>query len=129
MNLSDKKVRILVVDDNRPFSEGFKFLLREVLKDRIQVLDQAYDGDEAMKFLSVWEYDYIFMDINMPKMDGFFATKLASYLFQKVHIVAVSFHNDSESKNRMLKAGAHEYLVKGEIDEVVLSELFSRQES
>lgn len=127
MDTNNKKYRILIVDDNRPFSDGFKYLIREVLNERIELIDQAYDGDEAMKFLSFWEYDYIFMDINMPKMNGIFATKIASYLFHNVRIVAVSFHNDSESKNRMLKAGACDYLVKGEIDEEVLADLFMRQ--
>lgn len=128
MKTNNDKHRILIVDDNRPFSEGFKYLMREVLNERVELIDQAFDGEEAMKFLSFWDYDYVFMDINMPKMNGIFATKIASYLFQNVRIVAVSFNNDSESRNRMLKAGACDYLVKGDIDDEVLLKLFSNHQ-
>lgn len=61
---------VLVVDDNK----ADQFISEHVIKnyDATIRIDKAYDGEEALDMLSHEEYvpDYIFLDINMPRMDG-----------------------------------------------------------
>ena len=59
-------MNILVVDDEKIIVKGLTFSLEQ---DGHRV-DTAFDGEEALDFLDVGEFDAIVMDIMMPKIDG-----------------------------------------------------------
>ena len=68
-----KRVRVLVVDDSRTSRE----LLVEILRGdaEIDVIGQAVDGLEAVEMVKRLRPDIVSMDVQMPKLDGFAATK------------------------------------------------------
>jgi two-component system chemotaxis response regulator CheB len=68
-----KRIRVLVVDD----SPTSRLLLVEILRadDRIEVVGQAADGVEAVEMVKRLRPDIVTMDVQMPRLDGFGATK------------------------------------------------------
>jgi two-component system chemotaxis response regulator CheB len=68
-----KRIRVLVVDD----SPTSRLLLVEILRadDEIEVVGQAADGLEAVEMVKRLRPDIVTMDVQMPRLDGFAATK------------------------------------------------------
>jgi two-component system, chemotaxis family, protein-glutamate methylesterase/glutaminase len=68
-----KRIRVLVVDD----SPTSRLLLAAILRadDEIEVVGQAADGLEAVEMVKRLHPDIVTMDVQMPKLDGFAATK------------------------------------------------------
>ena len=57
---------ILIIDDEKPIRAS----LREILEYEGHIVDEASDGMEGVIAASKGEYDAVFCDIKMPKMDG-----------------------------------------------------------
>ncbi len=110
VDMSDKK--ILIVEDN----VWIQKLITAFLKDRYQY-ELASDGVEAVNMASQAHYDLILMDIIMPNMDGFEATRhireqeQASQL-SATCIIALSGNAGSEFEQEARAAGMDDYFVK-----------------
>ena len=115
-----KKIKILLVDDHKLVRNGIRYTLetgRTAIK--IDRIDEATNGDEAINRCKAINYDLIFMDINMPEKDGIAATKeiLRSDKFTKV--IAISMYNEDFEIRSMMKAGAVGYLLKNTGTEIL----------
>jgi two-component system, NarL family, response regulator DegU len=118
-----RKLKILIVDDNNNFVEAFKYMLSDILNDDLETVYQAYNGEEALDIINTSQVDYVFMDINMPVMDGIKATRLATQSFRDINIIAISFHDEFTYIKQMIEAGAKNYLLKEEINKGLLLSL------
>ena len=102
-------VRVLIVDDNENNRLTLNLLLEN--EEGLEV-HEAEDGQVAVEMCVKQNYDLIFMDIMMPNMDGFEATKFIKQLHKNSMIIALSALDDEESKHKMLALGAEDYLTK-----------------
>lgn len=118
------KIKILIADDNNDFIDAFKYQLVDYLGKNVDVIDTAENGIDALEKINTHYYDYVFMDINMPVMDGIKATKSATIYRRDIYIIAISFHKEIQYIEQMIKAGARNYLLKEEIDEHNLEKIF-----
>lgn len=107
-----EKFNVLVAEDNRMNQKVIKFLLERQGAD----CTFAKNGLEAVDLYKILDFDMIFMDIYMPDMDGYEATKFIKetekYLAQKTPIIGVSasaFEKDIEKAKR---AGIDGFLTK-----------------
>ena len=66
-------IRVLIADDHRLFGQALEAIL--ATDDRLEVVGHAGDGSEAVQLALAVDPDVILMDIAMPIMDGFQATK------------------------------------------------------
>jgi two-component system, cell cycle response regulator DivK len=101
---------VLVVDD----SEDNRELCAAVLvRHGFQVVT-AVDGEDAVEKSTVLRPSVILMDIGMPSMDGWEATRRirATPGCEGVHIIVVTAFGDSESRRRSYAEGCDEHLVK-----------------
>src|SRR5918998_1451949 len=64
-----KRIRTLIVDDEPLARERIRALLTD--QPDVEVIGEARDGEEAVKAILAQEPDLVFLDIQMPKMDGF----------------------------------------------------------
>ncbi|MBN1951125.1 MAG: response regulator transcription factor [Bacteroidales bacterium] len=110
-----RKNRVLIADDNPHFAKALKFMLLDSFHDRIEEIIIVKDGEDCLKELNRKIYDLVFMDINMPKINGIEATRQASNLYRNLVIVAVSFHSEMKYVVQMIEAGARSYIIKDEI--------------
>ena len=99
--------QVLIVDDKDNNRLTLNLLLEEV--EDIEVFE-AEDGQVAVEMCVKNHFDLIFMDIMMPNLDGFEATKFIKQVDKKSMIIALSALDDEDSKHKMLALGAEDYL-------------------
>ena len=105
--------RILVAEDNAVNQR----VIRRFLESFADNIDMAVNGQEALQLFRSTRYDCIFMDCQMPEMDGFEATRIIRIHEHKtqappVIIVALTANALSGDRERCLAAGMSEYLSK-----------------
>jgi CheY-like chemotaxis protein len=102
-------VRLLVAEDNRMNQN----LLRHLLGNRQLHYQLVNNGQEALYALSRQHFDMVLMDLQMPEMDGYTATKkIREDLQSNIPIVAMTAHAMSGEREKCLQAGMNEYLAK-----------------
>ena len=118
-------MNILIVDDNKQFREAFRFILQENFSEQYENIYEAENGAECLNIISNQSIDVVFMDKQMPVMDGIEATKKIVDQYRKIRIIAVSFHSEFEDIKSMLEAGARNYIIKEEITPKVIANCFN----
>lgn len=110
--------RILVVEDNEDNREIFVYRLRQL---GYEVL-VASNGKEALEVALREKPDLIFMDLKMPVMDGWEATKALRQTEwgKNLPVVAVTAHAMEEEKSRALNAGCNEFIPKPIVDYTII---------
>lgn len=113
-------LKVLVVDDN----DANLKLICTLLEEQVELIDTAHNGSQAYSLSKSHKYDVIFMDIQMPIMDGITACKLIqeSSLNEDTPIIAVTAHALNTEKEQLLKDGFKGYLTKP-IDEDTLKQI------
>ena len=113
-------MKVLAVDDT---PANLK-LLTTLLHDMGMVVDVAHDGSVAVQQAQKYIYDVIFMDIQMPIMDGITACQKIkeSSLNESTAIISVTAHAGQDEQKRMLDVGFTAYLAKP-IDEEMLTQV------
>jgi two-component system, sensor histidine kinase and response regulator len=109
---SDRKLRILVAEDN---AVNQAVILR-VLQKMGHTAVLAQTGKEALAFVSAEKFDLVFMDVQMPEMDGLAATAAIreSERNTQIHlpIFAMTAHAMTGDRERCLEAGMDGYITK-----------------
>lgn len=102
--------KVLLVDDN-PINQK---VASQILLKAGCTVDVAPNGMEAILKVIEYTYDIIFMDIQMPEMDGITATKKIKDLRIKklAPIIAMTAYSMEDDKERFLNAGMDDYLPK-----------------
>ena len=105
-----QKFRILIVEDN----DSLRLLLKSILVPAGFVVQEACDGEQAVVVFKKWLPDLIWMDICMPVMDGYEATRKIKALKQGKHtpILAVTASVYSDKASHIKQAGFDDYLLK-----------------
>ncbi len=108
-------VKILLVEDNDMNQE----IAEAILTQHGLVVDVADDGDTAVEVLKnakPGQYDLVFMDIQMPRMDGYTATREIRHLPNKeaanLPIVAMTANAFDEDRVLAMEAGMNDYITK-----------------
>ena len=101
-------VRILIVEDERDLNK----ILVERLKQKHYSVDFCFDGQEALDYISVTEYDAIILDVMMPKIDGITVLKTIRNQKKNVPVLLLTARDSIDDRVQGLDAGANDYLVK-----------------
>jgi NarL family two-component system response regulator LiaR len=109
-NNSTEKIRIIVADDHTVLREGTRKILEE--EPDMEVVAEAWDGEEAVRLATELKPDIVLMDIAMPKLDGIEATKQIKHARPDVNVLILSAHDDDQFVFKLLQAGAAGYLLK-----------------
>jgi two-component system, NarL family, response regulator NreC len=104
------KTRILVCDDHTLFVEGVKAMLRN--EAALEIVGEARDGRQAVDLVKELKPDVLRMDISMPDMNGFDATRRVHQFDPGVKVLILTMHDEEELVARCLEAGAAGYLLK-----------------
>ena len=110
-------IKVLAVDDN----EANLKLIKALLIEQVEEIITAVNGKEALELCQNEKYAMIFMDIQMPVMDGVSALKaIKQQTFNdQTPIIAVTAHALSGEKEKLLEQGFSAYMTKP-IDETML---------
>lgn len=101
-------MRILVVEDERRIAA----FIKRGLEEERYAIDVAYDGDEALDWVAVVDYDLIILDVLLPKKDGIEVCREMRDQGSQVPILMLTARDAIEDRVRGLDSGADDYLVK-----------------
>ncbi|MFO0676852.1 MAG: response regulator [Polyangiaceae bacterium] len=108
--IHEPKPRILVVDDDANNRALMRFYLREFTSDIVE----AETGMDAVRLVEADAFDLVLLDVMMPGMDGFAATRRIRQVRRNdgLPIVLVTAFGHREARIQALESGADEYLEK-----------------
>lgn len=103
-----KTAKILLAED----SPDNVILIKAYLKQMKLDIEVAHNGLEALNLANTKNFDLILMDIQMPDMDGYEATRLLRAAGVQIPIVALTAHALTEHRTKALDAGFSDFLTK-----------------
>lgn len=113
-------IKVLVVDDHPLLCSALKDLLGK--QRNFEVIAEARDGEEAVKLVNELIPDVVIMDIGMPRLNGFEATRQIKTSHPGIIVLVLTVYTDIEHVFGILRAGADGYLAKtADAEEVVHS--------
>jgi DNA-binding NtrC family response regulator len=99
---------ILIIDDERAIRNS----LKEILEYEKYNVDEAEDGEQALKLMGKNNYDVVLCDIKMPNMDGMEVLQKAMEAGHEAQFVMVSAHGTIETAVEATKMGAYDFIQK-----------------
>lgn len=106
-----QRLKVLLVEDNQINQRIATLFLKKLGLDP----DVAADGNEAVIAVQRQKYDVVLMDVQMPHMDGFEATRVICKQFppeSRPYIIAMTAHAMDSDREECFKAGMHDYVQK-----------------
>ena len=105
--------RVLIVDDHEVVRRGVRSLL--AARTGFEVCGEAVDGQDGVEKAQELKPDVIVMDVSMPKLNGFEATRLIHNLLPDIGVLILSQHESPEVIKQAFRAGALGYVAKSSI--------------
>lgn len=121
-------LRILIADDEAFFRTSFISYI-DWGSLGCEVVGTAADGRQTIRAVQQLHPDLVFLDIQMPGMDGLEALEWLHANCPQVHVIMLTGFNDFESVRRAMRAGAVDYIHKVELGEESLAAIVSEQQN
>lgn len=107
-----KKVKILLAEDN----EANQFLIKAITKSQDWEITTVDNGEAAVEMYKTNKYDLVLMDVQMPVMNGYDATKIIreyeSTIGRRTPIIALTAYAMKSDKDLCIEAGMDDYISK-----------------
>jgi DNA-binding NarL/FixJ family response regulator len=117
------RARVVIADDERLFRSGLAELLGA--DERIEIVGQAADGEEAVRLAESLSPDVVLMDLKMPVRDGLDATAQIVAEHPEVKVLVLTTFDAERNFVRALRAGAGGYVLKDSPPEAVVSSILA----
>ena len=101
-------MKILIIEDEKELSKN----IAKFLSDDNYLCEQAYDFDSAIEKISLYTYDCILLDLNLPGGDGIQVLKAIKVRHINSGVIILSARGSLDDKIEGLKIGADDYLSK-----------------
>lgn len=106
--------RVLIADDNAVYR---RLLARFIsAHGDLEVVGEAFDGLSAVSLCAELKPDVVVMDLRLPGVDGFEATRLVKATVPSAHVIAITAHHCDDDAQRCMEAGAEAFLSKSQAD-------------
>ena len=103
-------IKIMIVDDHQIIIDGLKSSLSQI--KNFKIVAEANTGKDAIDSLSKISADVILMDVEMPVMNGWDATKIITSTYPDTKIIALTTFNEKAIVKKMISSGASGYILK-----------------
>jgi len=117
--------RILIVDDSPQVRQELRTLLP--LAGDIEIVGEAADGQEAIRLAQALQPDVVLMDLEMPVLDGYEATRQIKALSPSCRVVALTVHGAEAAREKASQSGVDVFLVKGVSVETLVGAVSERR--
>ena len=109
-------MKVLIVEDNIELNNT----LKEILELNGYLVDTVFDGEQAIEYLNLYDYDLVILDIMLPKIDGYQVCRIIREKGNNIPILMLTAKDTTQDKVKGLDLGADDYLVKPfEIEELL----------
>lgn len=106
-----ENLSVIIIDDHQLFREGLKLLLSNI--PGVGEIKEASNGKEFLSLLTERNIpDIVFMDIDMPELNGIDASREAISKYSDLKIIALSMYSDEDYYTQMIEAGAKGFILK-----------------
>ena len=122
----DMSTRVLLVDDIEQVRWDLRVILS--LSGDLEIVGEATNGLEAIRLTESLQPDVVLMDLEMPLMDGYEATRLIKTLCPSCRIVALTVHSYDEARKRAQRSGVDVFIVKGAPVENIVQSILKIEE-
>ncbi|MGA8979090.1 MAG: response regulator transcription factor [Pedococcus sp.] len=112
-------IKVLVVDDSTPVRLGLLTLFRA--QRDIEVCGGAADGPEGVRMAQQTSPDVVVMDLSMPGLDGFEATRQIVRTSPRTRVVVLTGWSRSMAERAAFLAGADQFVLKGDPPDSLLA--------
>ncbi len=102
--------KILIIEDEAAIRRVLKKIISE--ENEAHNVEEAEDGLQGIEMIMNTDYDLVFCDIKMPKMDGVEVLEKAKKIKPEIPIVMISGHGDLETAVNTMRLGAFDYISK-----------------
>ena len=106
-------VRVLIADDDPLFVEALEAILGA--ESEIEIAGRAHDGEEAARLAGELGPDVVLMDLSMPVVDGFEASRQIRSKRPRTAVVVLTGSSYAGDVERAYDAGASDYVTKDRI--------------
>ena len=106
-------MKILVVDDHAAFRRSLSEFLRS--QAGIEVVGEAVNGKEAIEQAARLQPDLVLMDVSMPTMSGYDATRIIKEQYPETRVVILSSHSGEVYRSAARESHADGYIEKNAI--------------
>lgn len=110
MQVYQKTFSVLIADDHQLITDGISKILQE--EKTISAVYTASNGRDAVDMVNRYDIDCVLMDLNMPVLSGYDATKIIKQQKPEVKVIVVSMLSDASVIAKLLKAGADAFIIK-----------------
>lgn len=114
--IAEPPLRILLVDDQPCFAEGVAIVLG--IEPGLEIVGVAHDGRTGVELAIALRPEIVLMDVSMPVMDGFEATRLLRARSPRTLVVMLSGSDAPEDVERAFRCGAGAYCTKDRLGEL-----------
>jgi CheY-like chemotaxis protein len=108
VEVDDPKAKILAVDDEAIVLDSF----RKILVMGGYSIETVEKGQEALGLIQKHDYDFVFVDLKMPEMNGIEVTKAVKHLRPDIDVIVITGYASVESAVETMKYGAMDYVQK-----------------
>ncbi len=111
-----RPIQVLIVDDAPQVREGLRTLLPlagQAAGQPVVIVGEVGDGSQAVEQADTLRPDVVLMDLEMPGMDGYAATREIKSRWPSTRVVVLSVHGEPAARQKALESGADEFVVKG----------------
>ena len=106
----NKKLRVVLIDDNANHLRGIKELIN--IESSYDVVGTTTSANLGINLVKKYHPDIVLMDINMPEKDGLQTIEAIAKLGLSTKVIALSGYDDSDLIYRAMKLGARGYVLK-----------------
>ena len=106
----NNKMRVLIADDIQETRRNTRLMLATI--DNMEVVAIASNGMQALKLARDHHPDIVFLDINMPEMDGLTAYSEMLKIYPDIGCIIISAEKDTATLRTAMSIGVQEYLIK-----------------
>ncbi len=101
-------MKLLLVEDEKSLSRA----VQTILEKNHYTVDAVFDGEEALSYLDLDNYDGVILDIMIPKIDGITVLKTVRAKGNNVPVILLTAKSEIDDKVLGLDSGANDYLTK-----------------
>ncbi|WP_340022167.1 response regulator [Paenibacillus sp. FSL K6-1096] len=109
--IDTKVLKMLIVDDEPVICKGLRLTVDWAALG-IEVIGEAYDGEEALQMMGQHEVNFVLSDIRMAGMDGLQLAEQVGQRYPEARMIIISGYEDFDYARQAIRLGVNDYLLK-----------------